>query len=92
MGTVASHGHGLEPRRLPRNHRNGRFRHAERLREQRGDGRIGPASFRHGGDAQAQDREAVAAYLEAFDPVGTRIGRDAQLDNQAGGRNAPGAQ
>ena len=89
---IAGNGDRLEPGRLARRHRDGGFGHAQRLAKERDHGGIGLALVGHGGDTQAEDGRAVVAGLKAVDPVGARVGRDAQMERQPGRGDAPGAQ
>ena len=68
------------------------FGDVQRLGEKRNRRGVGLALVGHRRDAQAEHRRAVVAGFDALDAVGAGIGRDAQVERQPVGDDAPSAQ
>jgi hypothetical protein len=68
------------------------FRYAQHFGEERNRCGVGLALVGRGGNAEAQHRRSVVAAFDALDAVGAGIGRDAQMERQPAGSDAPGAQ
>ena len=89
---VAGDGQRLEASRVAGHQRDRRFGDPERLAQEDRHRRIGFALVGHGSDPDPEDSAAVVTRLDAVDPVGAGIGRDAQVERQPIGGDAPGAQ
>jgi hypothetical protein len=68
------------------------FGDVQRFGEERDRRRIRPAPVGRGGNPDFEHRCSVVAGFEAFDAVDAGIERDAQVERQPVGGDAPGAQ